>query len=60
VTNLAARLAGVAEAGQILVGPETGQRLGDRYRVERLGRKHLKNIAEAIEIHRILSRSAPT
>jgi DNA-binding response OmpR family regulator len=60
VTNLATRLAGVAETGQVLVGPETVQRLGNRYRLERLGPKRLKNIAEAIEIHCILGRSAPT
>lgn len=59
VTNLAARLAGIAEAGQILVGPETVRRLGDRYHVESLGHTRLKNIAEAIDVHRILGRSAP-
>src|SRR5919197_1887607 len=51
VTNLAARLAGIAGAGQILVGPETIRRLGDRYRLQRLGRERLKNIAEAVDIH---------
>jgi class 3 adenylate cyclase len=53
VTNLAARLAAAAEAGQILAGPQTVQRLGDRFEVEALGRERLKNIAEAIEIYRI-------
>jgi DNA-binding response OmpR family regulator len=57
VTNLAARLAGIAEASQILVGPETLRRLGDRYRLESLGRDRLKNFAEAIELHRILGPS---
>jgi class 3 adenylate cyclase len=57
VTNLAARLAGLAEPGQILVGPETRQRLGNRYRLQLLGREHLKNLAEAIDIHRILGAS---
>jgi class 3 adenylate cyclase len=55
---LAARLAGVAEAGQLLIGPETARRLGDRYRLESLGRKHLKNIAEAVDIHCILGLSS--
>ncbi len=54
VTNLAARLAGVAKADQILIGPETLRRLGERYHIERLGRERLKNIAEAIEIYRVL------
>ena len=60
VTNLAARLAGIAEAGQILVGPETVRRLGDRYRLQRLGRERLKNIVEAVDVHRILGPSSPT
>ncbi len=54
VTNLAARLAGVAGAGQILAGPETVRRLGNRYRWENLGREGLKNIADAIDLFRIL------
>lgn len=60
VTNLAARLAGIAAAGQILVGPETVRRLGGRYRLERLGHERLKNIAEAVEIHRVLGLSSRT
>src|SRR5262244_4356576 len=35
VTTLAARLAATAQAGQLLVGPETVRRLGQRYQVER-------------------------
>jgi len=54
VTNLAARLAGIAKAGQLLVGPETVRRLGGHYRLKSLGREHLKNITEAVEISRIL------
>jgi DNA-binding response OmpR family regulator len=54
VTNLAARLAGTAEAGQLLVGPETARRLQDRYHLTRLGREYLKNIAEAVDIYRVL------
>jgi class 3 adenylate cyclase len=54
VTNLAARLASIADAGQVLVGPQTVHRLGHRYRLQRLGRELLKNIAEAVDVHRIL------
>ncbi len=54
VTNLAARLASTAEAGQLLVGPETTRRLGERYRLARLGRERLKNLAEAVDIYRVL------
>jgi class 3 adenylate cyclase len=57
VTNLAARLAGVAQAGQVLVGPETVRRLDDRYHVVSLGRERLKNIVEPIEIYQVLGRA---
>src|SRR5256712_10184873 len=56
VTNLAARLAAAARAGQILAGPETVRRVGDRFRLERLGRESLKNIVEPVEIHGVLGR----
>ncbi|MGH7374835.1 MAG: response regulator [Candidatus Rokuibacteriota bacterium] len=55
VTTLAARLAGTAGDGEILAGPETVRRLGGRYRMERVGRERLKNLTEAIEVHRIIS-----
>jgi class 3 adenylate cyclase len=55
VTTLAARLAAAAGDGEILAGPETVRRLGGRYRVERLGRERLKNLSEAVEVHRIIS-----
>src|SRR5215831_4152352 len=54
VTNLAARLAATAQAGQLLVGPETIRRLGPGYQVERLGREHLKNLAQAVDIYRVV------
>ena len=58
VTTLAARLAGLAGEGEIMAGPETVRRLGGRYRLERVGRERLKNIAEPIEIHRIIGPSS--
>ena len=60
VTNLAARLASIAAAGQILTGPETVRRLGKRYRLTRLGREHLKNIAEAVDIYHVLGPALGT
>lgn len=59
VTNLAARLAGIAEAGQVLVGPATVRCLGARYRLQRLGRERLKNLAEAVDVHSVLGSTAP-
>jgi class 3 adenylate cyclase len=55
VTTLAARLASAAGDGELLAGPETVRRLGGRYRLERVGQERLKNITEAIEVHRIIS-----
>jgi DNA-binding response OmpR family regulator len=57
-TNLAARLAAAAVPGQILAGPETVRRLGDRYHLERLGQGSLKNIAEPVHIYSILGPRA--
>ena len=51
VTNLAARLAGMAKPGEILMGPETAQRLGDRYCLQRLGPEYFKNFAGPIEVY---------
>jgi class 3 adenylate cyclase len=54
VTNLAARLAAMAEAGQLLIGPETARRLDPRYHVERLGYERLKNLSQIIDVYRVL------
>ena len=53
VTNLAARLAGIAQPSAILIGPETARRLGDRYSLQRLGWEQLKNIDTLVEIYRL-------
>jgi class 3 adenylate cyclase len=57
VTNLAARLAAAAGPGQVLAGPETVRRAGDRYRLERVGRERLKNLAEAVELYQVVGRT---
>jgi DNA-binding response OmpR family regulator len=56
VTNLAARLAAVAGEGHVLAGPETVRRLGERYRLAKLGHEQLKNLSEPIELHQVLGR----
>jgi DNA-binding response OmpR family regulator len=58
VTAVAARLAGLAQDGQIVAGPETVRRLGDRYRLDPVGAVRLKNITEPIEAHRIFGPSS--
>jgi class 3 adenylate cyclase len=55
--NLAARLAGIAQAGQLIVGPDTANLLGGRYRLERIGARRLKNIAEPVDLHLVLGRA---
>jgi class 3 adenylate cyclase len=51
MTNLAARLAALAKPGQILVGPETIQRLGGGYVLRKLTRTYLKNIKDPVDIY---------
>jgi DNA-binding response OmpR family regulator len=55
--NLAARLAGIAQAGQLIVGPDTANLLGNHYRLERIGARRLKNIAEPVDVHLVLGRT---
>jgi class 3 adenylate cyclase len=57
VTNLAARLAGVAGPGQIVVGAETAHRL-EGHRVERLPAGRLKNTQHPTEIYRVVPPEA--
>ena len=54
MTNIAAHLVGVASDGQIVIGPQTRQGVGDRYELESVGEKQLKNLSEPIEVHRVL------
>jgi adenylate cyclase len=54
VINLAARLASVAAAGQIMVGPEMVNRLGQRYLFENFGPRLLRNMNEPVDIRRVL------
>ena len=50
VANLGARLAALAEPGQILVCPESARRLTGIYSTRSLGQRRLKNIAETVDI----------
>jgi class 3 adenylate cyclase len=58
VTAVAARLAGLARDGQIVAGPETVRRLGERYHLEPVGAVRLKNMTESVEAHRIFGPSS--
>ena len=57
MTILAARLAGRAAPGQILIGPETLRRVGTHYAWQKLGCESLKNLAEPVDIYRLLVAS---
>jgi len=54
VTNLAARIAGQATEGEILVGPETAQRIKGHFVLENVGERTLKNVAEPVRLYRVI------
>ena len=47
--NLAARLQALAEPGSVLIAPVTRRLLGDRFRLQALGRHAVKGLAELVE-----------
>jgi len=53
-TVLAARLAGIATGGDILLGPETVNRLQGKFMVQPQGNSRLKNISEPVPIYRLV------
>jgi CheY-like chemotaxis protein len=55
--NVAARLAGIARSGQILVSSATSDRLVGLYIIESAGPQRLKNIEEEIEAFRLVKRA---
>jgi class 3 adenylate cyclase len=54
VTNIAARIAELSEAGTVLVGPETARRITGLFAVRQLGMRQFKNITEAVMVYQIL------
>ena len=54
--NVAARLAGIAQSGQILVSSATKDRLWAQYVIESVGTQKLKNIAEEIDAFQLVRR----
>jgi class 3 adenylate cyclase len=50
-TNLAARIAGAAEDGQILIGPETARRLNEAFVLKDLGVRRLKNVEGSVRLY---------
>ncbi|MPZ77029.1 MAG: hypothetical protein GEU77_10955 [Deltaproteobacteria bacterium] len=54
VTNLAARIAGQASEGEILVSPATAERISGYFVLENLGDRMLKNVAEPVRLYRVI------
>lgn len=57
VTNLAARLAGFATDGTVVVGPETARRIQNHFQLEALGAQPLRNISEPVQLFRLVDEN---
>jgi len=55
--NLAARLETIAEAGQILVGPETAAAIGAEFGLRDLGARTFHGIPEAVAVRLVVGRA---
>jgi class 3 adenylate cyclase len=53
-TVLAARIAGLATDGKILLGPETVNRLQKDFVVQPFGEHHLKNISKPVPVYQLV------
>jgi len=54
VTNQAARFAGFAQGGEVIVGPLTAERIRVAVVLEALGPKTFKNVSEPIPVFRLI------
>jgi class 3 adenylate cyclase len=53
VTNVAARLAALAEGGTVMVGAETRNRLDGEFPFEALGERRLRNVEQPVSVYRL-------
>jgi len=53
-TNIAARFAGSAEGGEIIVGPPTAERIRVHFVLESLGERTFKNVGQPIGVYRVI------
>jgi class 3 adenylate cyclase/HAMP domain-containing protein len=53
-TNVAARFAGSAQAGEIVVGPATAERIRQHFVLESLGERSFKNVSQPIHVYRVI------
>jgi class 3 adenylate cyclase len=59
-TNIAARLAALAEGASVIISEETYRRLGDPSRFEDLGPQSLKNVAQPLRAYRLVDADTDT
>jgi class 3 adenylate cyclase/HAMP domain-containing protein len=53
-TNIAARFAGSAQGGEIIVGPPTAERIRVHFVLESLGDRTFKNVSQPIRVFRVI------
>jgi class 3 adenylate cyclase/HAMP domain-containing protein len=53
-TNVAARFAGSAQSGEIIVGPTTAERIKAQFVLESLGERAFKNVSQPIHVYRVI------
>jgi class 3 adenylate cyclase len=53
-TNIAARFAGAAEGGDIVVGQVTADRIAGLFVLESLGERSFKNVSQPLPIYRVI------
>jgi class 3 adenylate cyclase len=53
-TNLAARFAGSAAAGEVVVGPATAERIRSAFVLESLGERSFKNVSTPVAVYRLV------
>jgi class 3 adenylate cyclase/HAMP domain-containing protein len=53
-TNLAARVAGLTKGGEVMVGPETAERIKEQYVLQDAGEHQLKNVSQPVHVYRLV------
>ena len=53
-TNIAARFAGSAQGGEIVVGPTTAERIRTTFVLESLGERTFKNVSQPIRVFKVI------
>ena len=53
-TNLAARVAGLTKGGEVMVGPETAERIKEHFVLHDAGEHQLKNVSQPVHVFRLV------